>query len=463
MPSKAQPQNQKPTPKGGFFRVDVVVTTHNYTRYLHQCLESIRDAHKIIVVDDSSTDSPKQITDQFPNVLYVRTNVCNAHKARAAGFQHVVSPLVCFLDADNYHSPNYIKMAISLFEQNNNLAIVYPNLQHFGDSTLLSSFPSTQNLLRLNNENYMDTGSVILTEAIKQTKLFNDHCFEMFEDWWLARKILNSGPWEAQVNPIPLNYRVHKKQKSRGFKGVPYFRRIETQLETVTVFTTFSDRVQKYPQLWSRRLDWLNEQTWPKIRLVVANTSHSPLPADWVTGLPQLEGLATYNHYVGTRGLESVKRNDEQVESNVQTAVAAIYNKMWKETSTEYILILEDDVFPQQYNTIGQLLSSFELNICAVSGAYRQRHNDTNWTGSVEFLNGCPHNNLVPQKGVQQVRSVGFGCLMVRRSQMSHLPIRGNTSISKYFDPDLFERLRNDYRFPMINWDVTCDHVTNTD
>jgi hypothetical protein len=238
--------------------------------------------------------------------------------------------------------------------------------------------------------------------------------------------------------------------------------------ESVTIFTTFSRRIQKNPELWERRKAWLRSQTWPKIRLVVANTSHEPLPAGWLDGLPAID-ISSYTHAVGTTGLEDANRREGQTEVDVQTAVAAIYNRMWQETRDEFVLVLEDDVFPKRLDTIDALMKACDTNVCAVSGAYQQRYHPYAWTswlntppdGRPKLIEAKaePSQPKSPRKGVQPVTGTGFGCVLLRRSQVAHEVITGNTLISRYYDTDLFERLHRQGKQVRLNWDVWCEHA----
>ncbi|MDE2439373.1 MAG: glycosyltransferase, partial [Patescibacteria group bacterium] len=61
MASKAQPQKQTHPVKDGFFRADIIITCHNYGRYLEQAINSAIGQGNVIVVDDASTDDTETI------------------------------------------------------------------------------------------------------------------------------------------------------------------------------------------------------------------------------------------------------------------------------------------------------------------------------------------------------------------------------------------------------------------
>lgn len=452
-------------------RVDVVITSHNYGKFLDEALDSVRiqaELGKVIVVDDASDpdDQTKQICERR-NVNYLRTEFRSPHLARGAGFALGSASLVQFLDADNTLPEGYLAAAARLFASNPRLAIVHASRQHFGQDSRLVEVPPIVGRDGLERENGIvgiDTSSVWLREAIQQVDGFGVDPTG-WEDWYLAREIMRSGKWEIERNPVPINYRIHKEQRTQSaIAKRPYHERAGIADECVTVFCTFSGRVAKDLSLWERRKEWLRNQTWPRIRIVAANTSHEPLPDGWMTGLtslPACEGISFYNHPVGSKpGLEQVFRGESGVEKSVQTAVAAIYNRMFREVATEYILTLEDDVFPHRLDAIAQLAKCVEQDTAAVTGAYQQRYYPNGWTVfSVIPANGRPKLQTHKGTGIQNIMGTGFGCLLLRKSQVEHEVLVGNGERSIYYDAAWFERLAKQGRKCRINWEVECEHV----
>jgi len=448
--------------------VDVIITSHNYGKFLDEALDSVRiqdSLADVIVVDDASDpdDQTKQICERR-GVKYVRTEFRSPHLARGAGFAQTKAPLVQFLDADNTLPGGYLSEAARLFASNPRLAIVHASRKHFGQDSRLVEVPPIIGRDGLERENGIvgvDTSSVWLREAIQQVNGFAKDPLG-WEDWYLAREIMRSGKWEIEKNPVPINYRIHGEQRTQSaIARKPYYDRAGIADECVTVFCTFSGRVAKDLALWERRKEWLRNQTWPRIRIVVANTSHEPLPAGWADGLPACEGLSFYDHPIGQKpGLEQVFRGQDGVERAVQTAVASIYNRMFREVSTEYVLTLEDDVFPLQADTIERLARCVEQDTAAVTGAYQQRYYPYGWTTFHSIPdNGRPKLQTHKGTGVQNIMGTGFGCLLIRKSQVDHEVLVGNGTRSIYYDAAWFERLAQQGRKCRINWSVECEHA----
>lgn len=95
--------------------ISVVIPAHNGARFLPAAIESIRgqvdvgDAVlEIIVVDDGSTDSTRDVVAAMPGVAYHYQQQAGAASARNAGVQRATGELLAFLDADDCWAPDKI-------------------------------------------------------------------------------------------------------------------------------------------------------------------------------------------------------------------------------------------------------------------------------------------------------------------------------------------------------------------
>jgi glycosyltransferase involved in cell wall biosynthesis len=89
------------------FRVTVVITTYNRSHLLGRAIRSTLDQHwpnlEVLVVDDASTDSTRDLTrSSFPEVHYVRQDTNRGvSAARNRGLREASQPWVMFLDDDD--------------------------------------------------------------------------------------------------------------------------------------------------------------------------------------------------------------------------------------------------------------------------------------------------------------------------------------------------------------------------
>ena len=112
-------------------QVSVVVTCHNYGRYLRECLESVlaqdRPADEIIVVDDASTDDTPAIAAEYApfGVRYERVDFRNACLSYNHGIAIATGDLLAYVDADNALTPRFIAVLAARLDADPHLAFAY--------------------------------------------------------------------------------------------------------------------------------------------------------------------------------------------------------------------------------------------------------------------------------------------------------------------------------------------------
>jgi hypothetical protein len=98
--------------------VSVVIPNYNYEKTLARCLESVMEqTHRpieVIVVDDGSTDSSREIVRSFPCTLLELEGNRGVSAARNAGIAASRGDIVFFLDSDEALTPDSIEHAVAL-------------------------------------------------------------------------------------------------------------------------------------------------------------------------------------------------------------------------------------------------------------------------------------------------------------------------------------------------------------
>lgn len=108
--------------------VSVVITTKNSSRTLKKCLESIKKQNyeniELLVVDNNSTDSTKEIANKFTS------NVFNLGPERSAqrnfGVKKSKGSCVLVHDSDIYFHLNSVKECVEVCEKENCDAVILP-------------------------------------------------------------------------------------------------------------------------------------------------------------------------------------------------------------------------------------------------------------------------------------------------------------------------------------------------
>lgn len=107
-------------------KVTVLVAVYNSESYLRECLDSLLAQSfkdfQVVCVDDASTDGSWQILQEYAGkdsrfeVMHLEKNVGQA-KARNMGLVHARGKYTCFLDSDDFFSPDALESVVRRFEE----------------------------------------------------------------------------------------------------------------------------------------------------------------------------------------------------------------------------------------------------------------------------------------------------------------------------------------------------------
>lgn len=131
--AKAPPSPRVLSPLDENPLVSVVVTNHNYAKYLEQCLESIEVQTyapiEVVVVDDASTDDSLELLSEFGGLMVIEhaQNAGQPAPCRNEGLAASKGALCLVLDADDWLEPTYIEEAVAEFRKHPEASIVYPS------------------------------------------------------------------------------------------------------------------------------------------------------------------------------------------------------------------------------------------------------------------------------------------------------------------------------------------------
>lgn len=205
-------------------RISVVVTCHNYGRYLRECLESLlaqeRPADEIVVVDDASTDDTSEVAAYYADqrVRYERVEYRDATKSYNHGIASTSGDLIAFADADNAAMPRWLARLAAPLEADPGYGFAYSDRYWAGEGKMddwafLGATPGglfrsqPPDLAMLAHENFIDTMSMVRREAVEAVGGFPQ--LPILWDYRLWIAILERG-WRACYVPEALyHYRIH--------------------------------------------------------------------------------------------------------------------------------------------------------------------------------------------------------------------------------------------------------------
>lgn len=201
--------------------IAIIVTCHNYGRYLRQCLRSIEaqvlKPATVLVVDDASTDETEAVARQFPDVEYHRVGFQNANRSRNFGFAQVSGEWVVFFDADNFMAPEFLDALHAAARPG--LDFVYCDRVNFteGDG---SWHPEPEGVrisgpfepARLRESNYVDLAALLRASSFPGF----DESLRRYQDWdlWLNVVLRHRGCGHYVPRPL-YAYRIHDASISR--------------------------------------------------------------------------------------------------------------------------------------------------------------------------------------------------------------------------------------------------------
>lgn len=183
----ARPSEAAPAASTAVADVTVVVSTFNRARYLPEAIESLlaqtRRPARILVVDDGSTDDPREALARsglLERVDFIRKD--NGGKARALNLalESVATRYVWFFDDDDAAYPDALARLLATFEAAPGIAIAFGSFDiGRGETRLLDmkttpapyAFahepPAAQRLRLFRQSSFMMSGSLLLTDAVR--------------------------------------------------------------------------------------------------------------------------------------------------------------------------------------------------------------------------------------------------------------------------------------------------------
>ncbi|MBY0479274.1 MAG: glycosyltransferase family 2 protein [Chitinophagaceae bacterium] len=204
-------------------KVSIIIPCYNQGHFLGDALDSLRKCDQtlfeVIIVNDGSTDSAtihifKELEKEGYRIIH-QTNMGLA-AARNAGIKAAIGQYILPLDADNKIRPEYLTEAVSVMDQQTEVAMLYGNAAYFGDKSgdwVVGDF----NLQRLMIGNYIDACAVVRKSVFEQLGGY-ETTMKLFglEDWELWLRMSFAGFKFHYVNKVLFDYRVVSTSMSKA-------------------------------------------------------------------------------------------------------------------------------------------------------------------------------------------------------------------------------------------------------
>lgn len=433
-------------------KVAVVITCHNYGHYLASAIESVQGQTvppaEVVVIDDASTDNTVAVAKMF-DVPVISVDHCNLLRSRMTGMDATTAPLLCFLDADDMLSGDYLEKGAALF-RDPTIGAAWSDMQEFGYSHNLR----VMNPIPLTQDNFMHAGSIVRRTAIELSGLAKLSVPNSQSEDWLMWRLLERDRWKFLKNPAIYHYRRHKDSMSHVVNSRVWQEVSPVRFEKLTLFIPLSGRTDIWPAL----RQFLDHQTFDRTRisLFLCDTSNDQAfhrnIRKWVEFCDYDDVRLMRLNLDTPPNLSDANRRLPEIREAVRLAVAKIYRMMIRETTDEFLWIIEDDVIPP-LDAADKLLSQFDRHVMSVSGCYRSPYADR-FTAWIEYGN---HIETLPDSPIE-VGGNGFGCVIIRRQAILEHGIQHAAPTGDY-DINLYANAAASHWKAILHPGVVCDHL----
>lgn len=181
------------------YKVSIIIPTYNYEKFISAAIDSVllqsHDDIEILVVDDGSTDSTRQIVSNYDSrIKYIYQDNKGPSSARNHGIELATGDFIGFLDADDVFLKNKLEHQLEYFSEHPSCGLTYSDYYCVDkDLRIMESYRSKgfkdrkKALEGLVEKNYINTSTVLMKrKVIEKVGVFNEE-YKYLEDldYWL--------------------------------------------------------------------------------------------------------------------------------------------------------------------------------------------------------------------------------------------------------------------------------------
>jgi glycosyltransferase involved in cell wall biosynthesis len=174
--------------------VSIIVPCYKQAQYLGVCLESVLSQSysnwECIIVNDGSPDETKEVANKWclkdSRFHYLEKENGGLSSARNAGIKLSTGKYILPLDADDYISKDYIQQALTIFQNNENIKLIYGKAELFCLQTGEWVLPK-YTYPKLLEGNMINCSAIYKRTDYNQTLGYDEQLKTGYEDWdfWL--------------------------------------------------------------------------------------------------------------------------------------------------------------------------------------------------------------------------------------------------------------------------------------
>jgi glycosyltransferase involved in cell wall biosynthesis len=210
-------------------KVSVIVPCYNQGQFLTEALESVMNQTyndwECIVINDGSADNTNEIANEWlsrdDRFKYIEIDNGGLSNARNTGIRIARGEFILPLDADDKISKDYIELAISEFNNDPTLKLVYCKAEKFGNEHgpwKLRAY----SLKKLAFINMIFCSALFRKTEWERVGGYDVNMVYGIEDWEFWISILKNGGNVKQIDKIGFYYRIRNDSKNNSISKEQY-------------------------------------------------------------------------------------------------------------------------------------------------------------------------------------------------------------------------------------------------
>lgn len=231
------------------YLVSIIVPIYNVEKYLDQCIKSLcSQTYKnleIILVDDGSKDKCPTICDTWATkdnrIKVIHKQNGGLSDARNYGIENANGEYICFIDSDDFISPDYIQILLNNLLKENAQIAECQYYDYFDEDKILIDHENEDitilsNLQALRSMYNFKGFSIMIWNKLYKKELFNNIRFpkgKLHEDVFTTYKLIYKSEKIIQTSKKIYYYRQRQNSISKQFT--------EKRLDVIDAFKEIDD------------------------------------------------------------------------------------------------------------------------------------------------------------------------------------------------------------------------------
>lgn len=213
--------------------VSIIIPVFNQEKYLAETLNSVVNQTysnwECVLVNDGSKDDSVAVINKYVSrdnrFHFIDSENKGVSNARNSALKQVKGDYILFLDGDDLIHPEKIQLAISNFEKNSDLSIVFNNTNYFQDTIENTLYPMKIDaallnfndlLLYWNEKIIIPIHSAIIKKSLFEGIEFNTNLTAQ-EDWLVWLRLFQKNPKVVVLDTVLSYYRKHNTSRTQSF------------------------------------------------------------------------------------------------------------------------------------------------------------------------------------------------------------------------------------------------------